>query len=157
MKERVLFIASAGGHLSELLALREMFSNYESFLMTEKTKSSIALTKEFPKKIAFLFYGTMSHPFSYPFKLLGNCFISLYHYLKFRPKVVITTGVQSAAPMCCIAKIMGSKVIYIETFANIESKTASGRIIYHFADYFIVQWKSMLKLYPKAKFGGWIY
>ena len=59
--------------------------------------------------------------------------------------------------MCCIAKLMGSKVIYIETFANLESKTASGRIIYHFADYFLVQWESMLKLYPKAKFGGWIY
>lgn len=157
MKNRVLFIASAGGHLSELLALRPMFSRYESFLMTEKTKSSKLLTKDFPKRIGFLIFGTTSHPFSYPFKLLGNCFISLYYYLKFRPQVVITTGVHTAAPMCCIAKIMGSKVIYIETFANISSKTASGKIIYHFADYFLVQWKSMLQLYPKAKFGGWIY
>lgn len=157
MKERVLFIASAGGHLSELLALRPMFETYNSFLMTEKTKSSKALTSQFQNKIGFLLYGTMAHPFRYPFKLLGNCFISLYYYLKFRPKVVITTGVQSAGPMCCIAKIMGSKVIYIESFANIETKTASGSIIYHFADYFIVQWESMLKLYPKAHFGGWIY
>lgn len=157
MKERILFIASAGGHLSELLALRPMFSHYESFLLTEKTKSSEALCGEFQNRMGFLLYGTMAHPFSYPFKLLGNCFISLYYYLKFRPKVVITTGVQSAAPMCCIAKIMGSKVIFIESFANIETKTASGRVIYHFADFFVVQWKSMLKLYPKAKFGGWIY
>ena len=157
MKERVLFIASAGGHLSELLALRSMFHTYDSFLMTEKTKSSLSLTKEFKNRIGFLLYGTTAHPFSYPFKLLGNCFISLYYYLKFRPKVVITTGVQSAAPMCCIAKIMGSKIIYIETFANIETKTATGRIIYYFADYFVVQWKSMLKLYPRAHFGGWIY
>ncbi len=157
MKERVLFIASAGGHLSELLSLRPMFSRYDSFLMTEKTKSSEALVSDFSNKMGFLLYGTMAHPWSYPFKLLGNCFISLYYFLKFRPKVIVTTGVQSAAPMCCIAKIMGSKVIYIETLANIESKTASGRIIYHFADCFIVQWKSMLKLYPKAKYGGWIY
>lgn len=157
MKKRILFIASAGGHLSELLALSPMFLKYDAFLMTEKTKSSLSLMDKFHNKMGFLLYGTMAHPFSYPFKLLGNCFISLYYYLKFRPHVVITTGVQSAAPMCCIAKIMGSKVIYIETFANIETKTASGRIIYHFADYFIVQWKSMLKLYPKAKYGGWIY
>jgi len=157
MKDRILFIASAGGHLSELLALRPMFDRYDSFLMTEKTKSSEALTKQFQHKMGFLLYGTMAHPFSYPFKLLGNCFISLYYYLKFRPKFVITTGVQSAGPMCCIAKIMGSKIIYIETFANIETKTATGRIIYYFADYFVVQWKSMLKLYPKAEYGGWIY
>lgn len=157
MKERVLFIASAGGHFTELLALRPMFKTYDSFIMTEKIKSSIPFAKEFQGRFGFLLPGTMAHPFSYPFKLLGNCFISLYYYLKFRPKVVITTGVQSAAPMCCIAKIMGSKVIYIESFANIETKTASGKIIYHFADFFVVQWKNMLKLYPKATYGGWIY
>ena len=42
MKERVLFIASAGGHLSELMALKSMFSHYNFFLMTEKTKSSLS-------------------------------------------------------------------------------------------------------------------
>lgn len=157
MKERVLFIASAGGHLSELLALKPMFESYNSFLMTEKTKSSEVLAKKYGKKLGYLIYGTTSNPFSYPFKLLGNCFISLYYYLKFRPKVIITTGVHTAGPMCCIAKIMGSKVIYIETFANLETKTASGRIIYYFADFFLVQWESMLKLYPKATYGGWIY
>lgn len=157
MKKRVLFIASAGGHLSELLQLKPMMKDYDSFLMTEKTKSSKALVSEYQKRLGFLIYGTMAHPFIYPFKLLGNCFISLYYYLKFRPQVVITTGVQSAGPMCCIAKIMGSKVVYIESFANIETKTASGSIIYHFADRFIIQWKSMQKLYPKATYGGWIY
>lgn len=157
MKKKVLFIASAGGHLSELLSLKPMMKDYDSFLMTEKTKSSEALTGEYQKRLGFLIYGTMAHPFSYPFKLLGNCFISLYYYLKFRPQVIITTGVQSAGPMCCIGKIMGSKIIYIESFANIETKTASGSIIYHFADHFVIQWKSMQKLYPKATFGGWIY
>ena len=157
MKKKVLFIASAGGHLSELLSLKPMMKDYDSFLMTEKTKSSEALTGEYQKRLGFLIYGTMAHPFSYPFKLLGNCFISLYYYLKFRPQVIITTGVQSAGPMCCIGKIMGSKIIYIESFANIETKTASGSIIYHLADHFVILWKSMQKLYPKATFGGWIY
>ncbi len=154
---RVLFIASAGGHLSELLQLRGLFASYDSYLVTEKTKASLPLKQEFASHFGFLLPGTMAHPFTYPFKLLGNTFLSLYYYLKFRPSVIVTTGVHSAAPMCLIGKIMGAKVIYIETFANILTKTASGRIIYHFADYFIVQWKSMLRLYPKAKFEGWIY
>ena len=49
------------------------------------------------------------------------------------------------------------KVIFIETFANSNSPTKAGKIIYKFADYFIVQWESMLKFYPKAIYGGWIY
>ena len=59
--------------------------------------------------------------------------------------------------MCIIGKIFGSKIIYIETFANRNTKTATGKIIYKFADLFIVQWKEMLELYPKAKLGGSIY
>ena len=87
--------------------------------------------------------------------------------------------------MCCIGKLFGSKIIYIEsfaklnkasvtgkmiypfadqfyvqrreTFANIHTKTVTGRLIYAFADLFIVQWESMLKLYPRATYGGWIY
>ena len=45
----------------------------------------------------------------------------------------------------------------IETFANSETKTLSGKLIYPIADTFIVQWESMLELYPKAIYGGWIY
>ena len=45
----------------------------------------------------------------------------------------------------------------IETFANKNKKTATGRLIYPIADLFIVQWKEMLKLYPKATYGGSIY
>ena len=59
--------------------------------------------------------------------------------------------------MALIGKIFGSKIIYIETFANINSKTITGSLVYKFADLFIVQWESMLKLYPKAEFGGWIF
>ena len=59
--------------------------------------------------------------------------------------------------MCYIGKIFGSKIIFIETFANRNSKTLSGRLVYPIADLFLVQWEEMLKLYPKAKLGGWIY
>ena len=52
--------------------------------------------------------------------------------------------------MCCIGKIFGSKIIFIESFANMTSKTVTGRIVYLFSDVFIVQWESMKKFYPKA-------
>ena len=74
-----------------------------------------------------------------------------------RPDFIITTGAHTAGPMCCIAHIFKKKIIYIETFANSETKTVTGSIVYKFADLFIVQWESMLKVYEKATFGGWIY
>ena len=59
--------------------------------------------------------------------------------------------------MCIMGKIFGSKIIYIETFANRNKKTATGKLIYKIADLFIVQWEEMLELYPKAVYGGSIY
>lgn len=157
MKKNVLFIASTGGHLDELLQLAPMFSKYDYHIITEKTKSNVTLTKKYHDKIGFLVYGTKDHIWSYPFKLIYNCFKSLYFYLKFHPDYIITTGTHTAGPMCCIGKILGSKIIYIETFANMTTKTATGRILYLIADKFIVQWSSMKKIYPKAIDGGWIY
>jgi len=155
--KKVMFIASTGGHLNELLQLSDMFDKYDYHLVTERTKSNMYLKDKYKKKVSYLIYGTKHHMLTYPFKLLLNCFISLFLYLKYRPDYIITTGVHTAGPMCCIAKIFGSRVIYIETFANMVTKTATGKLLYPISDKFIVQWESMKKLYPKATFGGWIF
>lgn len=154
---KILFISSTGGHFSELMQLKPIMEKCNYHIVTEKTKTNSNLKEKHGDKIDFLLYDTKKHPFKYMFILLANCFISLYIYLKFRPQVVITTGAHTAGPMCCIAKILGSKVIYIETFANRKTKTVTGKLIYLFADIFVVQWEEMLQIYPKAKYLGWIY
>lgn len=156
-KKSVLFISSTGGHLEELLQLSPMFDSYDYHLITEKTKSNMYLKEKYEGKVAYLVYGTKHHIVSYPFKLLFNCFKSLYYYLKFHPDYIITTGTHTAGPMCCIGKIFGSKVIYIETFANMVTKTSTGKLVYPMSDLFVVQWESMRKLYPDAVYGGWIF
>lgn len=157
MKKKVLFISSTGGHLNELLQLSPLFEKYEYNIITEKDKVNEALKKEYGEKLYFLPYGTRAKLVSYIFKYIYLCFKTVYYYFKIRPKVIITTGTHTAGPMCILGKIFRSKIIYIETFANQNKKTATGRLIYPIADLFIVQWEEMLKLYPKAIYGGSIY
>lgn len=154
--KKVLFIASTGGHLNELLQLEKIFDKYISFIITEKTKSNMILRKKY-NRVNYLIFGTKDHIISYIFKFIYNIFKSLVLFVKIRPNVVVTTGTHTAVPMCYIAKLFRRKVIFIETFANIETKTLSGRLVYPIADCFIVQWEEMLKLYPKAKYWGWIF
>lgn len=156
-KKTVLFISSTGGHLDELLQLSPMFEQYDYRIITEKTKSNSYLKEQYKDKVSYLVYGTKFHFLSYPFKLLFNCFKSLYYYLKIHPDYIITTGTHTAGPMCCIGKLLGSKIIYIETFANVFTKTSTGKLLYPISDLFIVQWDSMKKVYPKAVVGGWIF
>lgn len=155
--KKVLFIASSGGHLSELMQLEKMFKNYDSYLVTEKSKSTLFLKDKYTNKVYYLIFGTRYHPFTYFFKLIYNTFKSLFIYIKIRPKYIVTTGAHTAGSMCLIGKIFGSKIIFIESFANSSSKSITGKIVYKFADLFIVQWENMLNIYPKSVYGGWIY
>ena len=155
--KKVLFISSTGGHLTEMLELKPLFRKCDYHIITEKTKSTLSLQKKYKGRADYLTFGTKENLWSYLFIFPWNCLKSIYYYFKIKPDVVITTGTHTAVPMCYIAKLFRKKVIYIETFANIETKTLAGRMVYPIADLFIVQWESMLKLYPKAVYGGWIF
>lgn len=157
MRRKVLFISSTGGHLSELLELKPLFEKYDYHIITEKDKANESLKEIYQDKLSFLPYGTRAKLFSYVFKYFLLCCQTVYYYFKIRPKVIVTTGTHTAGPMCILGKILGSKIIYIETYANTNQKTATGRLLYPIADLFIVQWEEMLTIYPKAIYGGTIY
>ena len=156
-KKKVLFISSTGGHLNELMQLSPLFEKYEYRIITEKDKANENLKTKYEDKLYFLPYGTRAKLFTYIFKYFYLCLKTIYLYFKIRPKVIVTTGTHTAGPMCYLGKIFGSKIVYIETFANVNRKTATGKLIYTIADLFIVQWEEMLKIYPKAVYGGSIY
>ena len=154
-KKKVMFICSVGGHLTQMLQMKKIFNEYDYVLITEKTD----VTKEMKDKynIEYLVYGSRNYLFSYIFKFSFNIIKSLILFIKYRPKTIITTGTHTAVPMCYIGKLFRRKIIYIESFAKRTSPTLSGKMVYPIADIFIVQWESMLSIYPKAKYFGPIY
>lgn len=154
-RKKVLFISSLGGHLTQLLQLAPLFEVYDYHIVTEKS----VITKELQKKhkMSFLVYGARNYPFRYIFKFSYNVLKSFMIFIREKPDVIVTTGAHTAVPMCYIAKLFGKKVIFIESFAKTSTPTISGKLIYPIADLFIVQWKDMLKHYPKAIYGGSIY
>lgn len=156
-KKRVMFISSIGGHLTQLLELKSIFNDYNYVLVTEKNDVSIGLKDKY--KMAFLPYGSRNQKFLYPFVLLFSCIKSFFFFIKYNPSVIITTGANTAAAMCCLGKLFHKKVIFIESFAKRTSPTVTGKCIYKLHAYttFVVQWEEMLKYYPKAEYWGGIY
>jgi len=155
--KKVMFISSTGGHLTQLLQLKELFKEYEYVLITEKTDVTKSMKSKY--NMSFFPYGSRNQKLLYPFILLINCFMSLFYLIKYNPEVIVTTGANTAAAMCCLGKIFRKKVIYIESFAKNNSPTVTGKMIYKLHAYttFVVQWENMLKYYPKAECWGWIY
>ena len=83
--KKVMFIASTGGHLDELMQLKDMFNKYDYHIVTEKTKSNLSLKNKYKNRVSYLVYGTYTgllNKMIYPFKLGINTIKSLFLYLK---------------------------------------------------------------------------
>ncbi len=152
--KKVAFISSTGGHLTEIMRLKELFNRYDCIFITEKDNTTKNLNLNIPVK--YLVYGTRKHLFTYLFKFGFNCIKSLIIFIQFKPDYIITTGAHTSVPLVYIAKIFGKQVIYIESIARLHTKSMAGSMIENKADLFIVQWESMLKVYPKAEYHGQI-
>ena len=154
IKKRVIFTSSAGGHYSELCELQELMDSYNSFLITEDHEMMQVYKQQNKARSWYLRPGTKEHLVRFLWNFPFNIASSMKVYWKVRPDVIISTGAHTTIPICYIAKAFRKKVIFIETFANIKTKTLSGKLVYPIADLFLVQWEEMLELYPKAKYKG---
>lgn len=153
MKKKICFAASSGGHLEQLLMLKPLMEKYDSFIVTEQTlyKAQIKGIKiYYLKQVNRKERGVI-------LRILVNIIRSIKIYLQEQPDIVITTGVLAMIPICLVSKLMRKKLIYIESFAKVNSATMTGRLMYKFADQFYVQWEQMLNIYPNAIYLGGIY
>ncbi|MGN0368219.1 MAG: PssD/Cps14F family polysaccharide biosynthesis glycosyltransferase [Wujia sp.] len=152
-KKKVFFAASSGGHYEQLCMLKPLMQEYDSVILTEKTKYNAA-----DKDIKTYYVPQVNRKEKlFPLKMLWICIRSLWIYIKEKPDAIICTGVLAMIPICLLMKLMGKKLIYIESFAKVTSPTQSGKLLYKYADHFYVQWESMKEFYPDAECLGGIY
>lgn len=153
MTKKICFTASLGGHLEEISRLAELGNQYDIFLVTEKggfieiniCKRVYHLSQINRREILFI-----------P-KFMKAFIQSFYILLRERPQSVISTGALVTVPICFLSKIMGIRLIYIESFARVDTASLTGKLMYRIADLFIVQWEGLLTVFPKAVYGGSIF
>lgn len=145
---KICLICSAGGHLTQLLQLEELWGRYDSFFVTHKKE----ITRDLPKRHKTYF---IKDPGRNPLYFLINFLQSFFTLLTEKPNIIITNGGGVAVPMSYLGKLFGKKIIFIESFSRVENPSVTGKLLYPIADLFLVQWKFLLKKYgPKAKYGG---
>jgi len=151
--KKICLIASSGGHFEQLMMLKPLKKNNDIFIITEKTKYLIC-DEEIKK---YYLCQVNRKEFTFIFRIIINVIKSLVIFIKEKPDVIISTGVLATIPMCIIGKVFRKKIIYIESFAKINSPTLTGKFLYKFADQFYIQWEELRKFYPNSIFKGGIY
>lgn len=153
MAKRICFVASSGGHWEELLCLQEIAQENDSFYVTEEGGQA----QDQRGKRIYPLPQINRHEKGFLIHFLKLFAQALKILRKEKPEVIITTGALLAFPFCAVGKLRGAKVIYIESFARVHDRSLTGRLVYPFADLFLVQWESLLSVYPKAKYVGGIF
>jgi len=92
-----------------------------------------------------------------PLSWIVGAVLSAHAVLMERPDVVITTGAGIVVFFCIFAKLLGAKLIFIESMARVERPSLTSRFLYPFSDLFIVQWPNLLKFFPRAEFLGRLF
>ncbi len=147
-QRRICLVASAGGHLSELLKIAEVWSGERICWITTGNVVRQSLGKS--GEVHVVGECNRQHPFRV-FAVLLRCFHIIRHE---RPHVVISTG---AAPGCLAAvlgHLIGARVIWLDSITNVHRLSLSGRLVRPFADLFLVQWPALARKYRGVEYVG---
>ncbi|XP_077784586.1 UDP-N-acetylglucosamine transferase subunit ALG14 isoform X2 [Podarcis muralis] len=91
---------------------------------------------------------------------LRSMFYCLPLTFRLKPDLVLCNGPGTCVPICASAlllRMLGIKsvtIVYVESICRVENLSLSGKILYHFSDYFIVQWPALKEKYPKSLYLG---
>lgn len=135
--KKVFVVASIGGHWIQLLRIaKPMEEKYEMVYLCTHPKCETMVEGN-------KFHLISDYSRWDAWKMIPSFFQLLRIVRKEKPDAIITTG---AAPglMCLLAgKILGRKTIWIDSIANVQHLSASGRIAAKFATRVYTQWKDL--------------
>ena len=154
MKKKICLVSSCGGHFMELMQLLSAVKEHDFYIVTEKNIASKAIVEKYRH---YYLVQQERKSLSFLFKFAYNIIASLLYLVKENPSIIITTGAGASYPTCKLGKLLGKKVIYVESFAKLDDKSVTGEMVYPFADYFFVQWEEMIRVYPNALYHGTVY
>ena len=55
---------------------------------------------------------------------------------------------------CYLGKLLGARVIWVDSITNVERLSLSGRLVRYIADLFLVQWPELAERYRNVEYVG---
>jgi len=142
---KILAIASAGGHWVQLLRLKPAFEGHE--LIYASTKKSFADTVK-----GYQFYDIPDASRWNKLKLIYSLLCVFKLIFSLRPNIIITTGAAPGLMGIIAGKMIGAKTVWVDSIANVENLSMSGKIAASIADKSYTQWPDLSN--SKVTFSG---
>ena len=145
---RICVTASAGGHLTQLLKLSDIWKEHEVFYVSNLK----SVTQKLQKLGCCYITGECNR--QHPIRILWVLKNCIKIILREKPNVIISTGAAPSCLLCIIGKMFGAKIVWIDSIANAERLSLSGRIIRPFANMIFTQWPEVAEKYESVYYEG---
>ena len=131
--KKILAISSGGGHWKELLRVLPGFESYEVVFATVDSayRHDVSGSR--------LYQVTDSCQWDRG-ALLKTFLEVLWVVVKERPAVVFSTGAAPGFFGLFWGKLLGARTIWLDSVANVDRLSLSGRLARRFADLWLTQW-----------------
>jgi UDP-N-acetylglucosamine:LPS N-acetylglucosamine transferase len=137
--------------LLQLLALRPAWSGFTRVWVTFDAADSRTLLAD----------ERVVHAHSPTNRNLPNLFRNLVLAVRVlravRPAAVVTTGAGVAVPFALVGRLLGARVVYVETLTRIDTPSLSYRLSRPFVSRTYVQWPELTRALPAAHFCGTVF
>ena len=130
---KILAVSSTGGHWIQLNRLSSIFRANLTIYVCTSTKR-VGDSK---------FYIVKDASRWNKLGLLKQMFQVFYIVIQERPSVVITTGASVGIWAMMAGWILGAKTIWLDSIANYEKISLSGRLAKPFCSIFLTQWEHL--------------
>jgi beta-1,4-N-acetylglucosaminyltransferase len=156
----VMVTLGEGGHTTEMLTLVDMLGEGFSFaylLVEDDPLSEGKIRRPGPVHRVGRPRDKDHHLLRDVLRTLGSARQAFRALRRERPRAILSSGPSMAVPACVVAKLMGIKVIFVETGSRVSFLSLTGRILYRFADLFLVQWPEVQKTCPRGIHAGRLF
>ena len=129
----ILAIASAGGHWQQLMLLRPAFADHNVHYMN--TLEGLAQQFE-----VYPTYVVPDCNRNTPFVAIRSILAIGYRVLVLRPDIIVSTGALPGVIALAFGRLIKARTIWVDSVANAEEMSASGKLARRFADLWVSQW-----------------
>ena len=144
-KVRLLAAASGGGHWIQLLRLRGAFADADV--------AYVSMFENYAEAVPGARFYTVPDASRFDKKSFAVVFAkALYIMMKERPSVVVTTGSAPMLMFVVIGRMIGARTLWIDSIANSEKMSSSGRLARKLASRVVSQWPDVAE---KEHVGYW--
>lgn len=161
---KTLIILGSGGHTTEMITMTKHLNRtyYDplEYCRASTDTTSVMRLKSDRNVVVHEIPRAREVGQSYVSSILTTLYAQIHAFFliaKIRPGLILCNGPGTVLPLCVaalvwrIAGLCQGQIIFVESYCRVNTLSLTGKLLYPWADLFVVHWEELQQKYPNSK------